>query len=338
MTRTGRVWISFVFFLIYSACAVAQTIWYEDNSFARKGGLPDDFVYKFENPESWKLARSKLNVYMFRPNMFGKNYPQITDEFLVRYLIPVLKGSGIEVALDTSASLLSGCRDRAGRIKAEMGWVARIKRAGLHVNYISLQSLLSKPHREDGEVRDCPIADRVKAGIAYAKQLAEIYPGVEIGIIDALPSKGLPYKEPYKYTRDMFWSEKIPLKFIHMDVSAEMIQRGINGLSWPKVIDVERYVKKLGLKFGLIFTSRRSGHISDGAFYNTILTALDEYRRAGGAADHYVIISWFPYPKQTVRRLGEVAGGYPVTDAIPEFSRRIGTHAPGAANQRRHAN
>lgn len=35
--------------LTFSAGALAQAIWYEDNSFARRGGLPDDFVRSLLN-------------------------------------------------------------------------------------------------------------------------------------------------------------------------------------------------------------------------------------------------------------------------------------------------
>ncbi|OGA47272.1 MAG: hypothetical protein A3G24_09160 [Betaproteobacteria bacterium RIFCSPLOWO2_12_FULL_62_13] len=309
--------------LAFWAAAAVAGIWYEDNSFARRGGLPEDFVYKFQQPESWKAARGGLDVYQFRVNMFNRNYPQITDEFLTKHMIPVLKDGRIKVALDTAGPLLSGCKNRARRIDVEFEWISRIKRAGLDVHYVSLQSLLSKPYREGRNVLDCPIAERVKGGIAYAEKFAAVYPNAEFGLIDALPSKGQPYKEAYKYTRDMFQSRNIPLKYIHLDLSIEMVWNGNNGLSWKKVIEVEEYVKKLGLKFGLLFTSRQSGQISDEAFYKTIVSGLEDYRRAGGAADHYIIISWFPYPRQTVRRVGEVAGGYPVTDAILEFSRRI---------------
>lgn len=309
--------------LAFWAAAALAAVWYEDNSFARKGGLPEDFIYKFEHPESWKTARSNLSVYQFRVNMFNRNYPQITDEFIVKNMIPVLKEAGIRVALDTAGPLLSGCRDRAGRIDMEFEWISRIKRLGLDVHYVSLQSVLSKPHRHGGEEFDCPLADRVSGAIAYARRFASVYPNAEFGLIDALPSKGLPYREAYKYARDMFRSENLPLRYIHLDLSVDMVWSGVNGLNWQKVIEVERYVKKLGLQFGLLLTSRKSGQISDEAFYKTIVAGFEEYRRAGGAADHYVIISWFPYPKQTVRRIGD-SGGYPVTDAIVELSKGAG--------------
>jgi hypothetical protein len=215
----------------------------------------------------------------------------------------------------------------------EFEWISRIKRVGLDVDYVSLQSLLSKPLRVQGNVLDCSLAERVDGGIAYAKRFAAVYPNAQFGLIDALPSKGQPYKEAYKYTRDMFQSRSVPLKYIHLDLSIEMVWRGDNGLSWQKVLEVEDYVKKLGLRFGLLFTSRQSGQVSDEAFYKAIVKGLDDYRRAGGAADDYIIISWFPYPRRTVRRAGE-AGGYPITDAIVQFSRHLGSPGQQELKQR----
>lgn len=295
-------------------------IWYEDNSFGVGKTLPDKFLTKFENIDIWRRALNSLDVYVFRVNIFNDdNFPMLTDDFITGPFANVLREHQIKIALDTAGPLLSGCKDRTVRINYELEWVSRLKRLGVAVDYISLQSILSKPYRHGGVIRECSMQDRVDGAIAYVKRFTKIYPDVVIGVIDALPSHGKPYKETYKYVRDRFRQENLNLGYIHLDLSAEMVWMGRNGLSWVKVLEVEDYVKRLGLNFGLLFTSRRSGQISDEAFYKVIVKENHDYTSAGGNPDHKVVLSWFPFPRRSVRSAGEV-GGYPMTDLIWELS------------------
>jgi hypothetical protein len=316
-----------ILFVALASLSFAQEIWYEDNNLGKAGAVPSDFFYKFENPTSWQQVRNNLNVYMLRANIL--DLPEMNESFLENRLKPLTEKDGIKIAIDSSGVTWSGCKDRSKSINTELDAMARMRRMGLQVHYLSLQSLISKPFRTEGKTKDdevaCPLDNRVRGGVEYVKKFKAIYPEAVVGIIDALPSHGDPYKEAYKYATDVFRASGVPLGYIHLDVTAEMIRKGVHGLSWPKILEVESYVKRLGLKFGLIFTSRMFGNKSDEAFFKAVLEELEDYLQAGGKADHYIIASWFPYPKQSVRRAQDPPGGYPITDAVVEFSTRLKT-------------
>lgn len=330
MTRTSEQWragwLAAAMLWVFSTSVFAYEIWYQDNSFARGRTLPIDFVYRFENPKSWAAARERLDVHMFRANVF--RFPEFSDEFLDAKLIPQLRGDGIRVAIDTAGPLFSRCRDRSARFEFEFESMHRLKEKGVGVAYVSLQSIMSKP---DQPVvgKECPLVDRIQGGIDYAKGFMAIHPGAEFGIIDALPSHGKPYREAYKLARDMFQKSGVPLGYIHLDISADQVIRGDHGLTWQKVVEVERYVKKLGLKFGIYLKSRRAGQTSDEAFYESSVKAMESYLAAGGDADHYVISSWFKHPTRTIRDPKLPGAQYPATDLIVEFSSRLQQAAPG---------
>lgn len=324
VTRSARQWragwlLASVLWVL-STSVFAYEIWYQDNSFARGRTLPIDFVHRFENPQSWAAAREQLDVHMFRANVF--RFPEFTDEFLETKLVPQLRGDGIRVAIDTAAPLFSGCRDRSARFDFEFETMHRLKAKGVGVSYVSLQSILSKPDQPEAG-GECPLVDRIQGGIDYAKRFVVIHPEAEVGLIDALPSHGKPYREAYKLARDMFRKAGVPLRYIHLDISADQVIRGDHGLTWQRVVEVEHYVKKLGLKFGIYLKSRRAGQSSDEAFYESSVKAMESYLAAGGDADHYVISSWFKHPTRTIRDPKLPGAQYPATDLILEFSSRL---------------
>ncbi len=57
-----------------------------------------------------------------------------------------------------------------------------------------MQSVLSKPLRENGQVVEYPMQQRIRDVVEYVKMARGQLPDVEIGIIDALPSKGQDYQ------------------------------------------------------------------------------------------------------------------------------------------------
>jgi hypothetical protein len=64
---------------------------------------------------------------------------------------------------------------------------------------------------------------------------------------------------------------------------------------------VGRYVQQdLGIEFGLICTDNVGGFASNTRFGHFTLDGLKNYLAAGGTADHYILMSWYPYPDQSV--------------------------------------
>src|SRR4051812_12580616 len=171
--------------------AIATTIWYEDNNGGKASGTPVDFVERFHQPASFRQASSYINVFMLRTNTAEK----LEDAFYTEVFFPYLKKHNIQLALDSGgANWVQASPLRRKVFESNIELLARLKRLGGQVNYVSLQSVLSKPWRGG----DYPLDKRVEDIIAFTKASQEVFPQVEIGIIDALPAHGKDYGGAYR--------------------------------------------------------------------------------------------------------------------------------------------
>lgn len=92
-------------------------------------------------------------------------------------------------------------------------------------------------------------------------------------------------------------------------------------MSWYKVKEIESFVKtKLGLKFGIIATSRSGGLKSNKNFYEDVTAFADCYYSAGGSPDIYIITSWFNHPDITVPE--KCDNNYPAMCTLLEFCKK----------------
>jgi len=309
-----------VFLLVaMSSTVMSANIWYEDNNLGEPGGMMQDFKEKFQKPETFSQATRYINVYMVRPT----NLSDLDDLFITKYLLPYLTNNNIKLAINAGGATWMKRKNRGKVFDSEMTLLKRLKGLGVEVGYISLQSVLSKPLKTDGQKDSYPLSDRIDDVIAYTKAACAVYPQVQIGIIDALPSHAEEYREPYRLLRDAMTKESIPLSYIHLDMPFELPKEQRDGITWQKIREVERYVEEtLGLKFGLITTSAKGGKMSSKAFHERVMAALDCYAGADGSPAEFIIASWFPYPQKAIP---ETASGsdYPAMRTVLEFGREL---------------
>lgn len=331
MRIQAKIMIALVFAAI-SATATATDIWYEDNNLGRPDGIPQDFAEKFHQPETFSQASGYIYAYMVRANVLGV----MDDEFLANLFRPYLNKNHIKLAIDATGATWTQMEGWQKIAPREIRLLERLKRLGIQVDYISLQSVLSKPLVVNGATMDYPLAWRIEDAISYAKAASAIYPQVQIGIIDALPSHGEEYRQPYRMLKDAFAQEKIVLSYIHLDMPFDIPKTHWHGITWQQIRNVESYVEDdLGLRFGLIVTSSAGGTISSKTFHERVLATMECYSGAGGTPGDLIIASWFPYPKTTIP---ETATGndYPAMRTVLEFGRqlvRIGNMGVQATDQ-----
>jgi hypothetical protein len=319
--------------LLAAAAVTAAELWYEDNNLGRHGQMPADFVSKFQQPEAFSQASRYIRVYMFHARVLERQ----DDAFLRETLIPWLEKHSVKLAIDAVGATWTQDRARVKVRGREINLLERIRKLGGRVDYISLQSVLSKPLRRDGKVQDYPLDKRIEDVIAYAKAARAVFPSAEIGIIDALPSHGKDYRQPYRRLRDAMAREGLGLAYIHLDMPFEYPAERINGVSWRSARAVERYVEEdLGLQFGLLATSKTGGTLSSRAFHERVMATLECYMGITGTPRDLVIASWFPHPRSTIP---ETATGedYPAMRTVLEFGRsleRIRNAGPAWARHR----
>ena len=305
--------------LTTAAGLAAPLLWYEDNNLGRAGGMPPDFIEKFHRPETFLEASRHIDVYMIRANVLAK----LDDAFLTTLLEPYLRGNRIKLAVDATGVVWAQAPGRDKAFAANIQLLDRLKRLGIDVHYISLQSVLSKPLVRAGRTIEYPLGKRNQDVIVFARASRSIYPRAEIGIIDALPSHGKDYRRPYRQLRDAMSREGLNLSYIHVDMPFEIPHELQLGVTWQTLREVERYVEEeLDLQFGFFTTSRTGGNISSRAFHDRVMAALECYTGAMGTPRDWLIASWFPHPRKTIPE--NVTGDdYPVMRTVLAFGRRL---------------
>ena len=312
-----------------SGDATAQAsagLWYEDNNMGMAGGMPPDFKEKFYRPDLWADAREAIDVYYVRATTLLNPENDLDDSFLERNFVPVLEESGVEIALDAVGANFLRARPAPAdeRIEREVSQLEKLEAMGGRVGYVALQSVLSKPLREEGRVVEYPMQQRIEDVVEYAKTARERLPDVEIGIIDALPTKGLDYREPYGRLAVALAEEDLELNFVHLDCPYEHPQEGAK-ITWEGVKEVEAFVKgEVGARFGFICTSCTGGEVSDEAWNDNVLDAPRQYASVDGSPDEYVVMSWFPHPGSTIPESAET-GRFPDTKTLLSFARELET-------------
>lgn len=304
---------------ILSSAALAADIWYEDNNLGRAGGVPPDFVEKFRHPEQFSQATKYIRVYMMRSMTLAK----LGDDVLTGTVIPFFKKNRIKLAINAVGATWTKRRGRSRLFEQEMSLLKRLKARGFDVDYISLQSVLSKPAARGGDREAYSLRDRVDDVVAYARAARAVFPRVQIGIIDALPSHGKDYRLPYRRLQEALARESIELSYIHLDMPFELPRERRHGITWRTIREVERYVEEdLHTRFGLITTSRKGGKTSSRLFHERVLAALTCYAGAEGTPGDLVIASWYPYPDTTVPDTA-TGNDFPAMRTVLEFGREL---------------
>jgi hypothetical protein len=322
--------VTLLVLLALTRAAGATQLWYEDNNMGTGGGAPADFVDKFRHPEAFRQASGMINVYMLRANVLSK----MDDAFFTQLLLPYVKGHNIKVAIDAGGATWVMAPGREKFMQADLDLYQRLKRLGLEVTYISLQSVLSKPRRNEGKKTEFPLEQRIEGLVRYAKAARAIYPNVEIGIIDALAAHGEDYRGPYRQTRDALAKAGVPLKYVHFDANLQGVKTSRYGQSWQAMRELEAYVENdLGLRFGVIMKSRKAGQTSSKAFHESVMAMLDCYAGAGGTPEDVIIASFFRYPDKTVPE-NATGDDYPAMRTVLEFGRRLHEIDRGGAGAR----
>jgi hypothetical protein len=311
--------LTLIFFAVLSSAAMAADIWFEDNNMGKGGGMPPDFVEKFQQQDSFKVASKYINVYMVRAKVLAA----MTDDFLVNVFNDYLVKHNIKLAVDAGGANWMELGGREAVFNDEMALLKRLAKLGIKVDYISLQSVLTKAPKVKGSKIDYSLTKRIKDVVVYSKAVRAIYPKVEIGIIDDMPSHNKDYRSPYRMVKEAMTEGGVELSYIHLDISFDIPREQRNGVTWNNLKGAERYVEDdLKMRFGYFTTSRKGGHTSSKAYHARVMAALECYLGNGGKPSDFIIASWYPHPEKTIP---ETATGndYPAMRTVKEFGREL---------------
>ena len=301
------------------------SLWVQPPNHGGAGRLaPDVFEMFTTRADEWVEARGFVDVWVVRmTSLLGKDAP-LSDAFLRESFLPKLRAWGIDLAVNVTGATHSQCGDHPRRIDDEVAAIQRLFDLDAEVSFLSLQSPLSKVSgscpaygKETGyELRIGDVVD-------YIATMTERFPGIEIGLVDAMPAKGWDYQDVYRRLQDALTARGLRLAFIHLDFPMESASPG-----WANVREVEDLVRgELGVPFGLIYVSKVGGATSNVAFRDNVLAAYLAYRAAGGHPDHLELTSWYAFPTSNLPEDDEATA--PFMNLVRNFA-RLGGVAPRA--------
>src|SRR5215204_6468808 len=176
------------------------SLWVQPPNHGGPGGLAPDFFEMFTTRgDGWTEARRFVDVWVVRvTSLLGRDAP-LSDAFLAESFLPKLQAWGIALAVNVTGATHAQCANHPRRIDSELTAIQRLLDLGADISALSLQSPLSKVSgscpaygKETGY--DLRIADVVR----YAATMTERFPGIEIGLVDAMPAKGWDYQNVYR--------------------------------------------------------------------------------------------------------------------------------------------
>lgn len=296
------------------------TLWVQDNNLAQPGGIVPDFKEMFTTrTEEWARAREFIGVYLLRSTTLRNPDNRIDDAFLRDAFLPNLRTWGIELGLNVVGAGHLQCRAKEQVMLEEAEQIDRIARLGGEVRYLSLQSVLSKPSDVCPEYgRDAGYDLRIADIVRYVRFMKARYPGIRVGLVDAMPAKGWAYEAVYEELVGTLRAEGLTLDFLHLDFPME------SAAGWTNARAAEEFVRhRLGVRFGLLYVSKEGGRTSNEAFYANVLAAYGAYRAAGGRPDNLILTSWYPHP--TVNLPEDAADDAPFMKLVLDFARLGGS-------------
>jgi len=305
---SGRRWARGAIFAVL-AISLASTIsrghagrielWYQDTNLRIAGGIPGDLVERYEpgNLNQWASSRALMDTYYLRQSTFGQHLKGNAP--LQRRMADAHNAHGTTLAFDCTEA--TWAHDRTGgatpNFSRTINELRELVQNGFVLSHIGLQSVLSKP-LEDG--RAYGLEPRILDVVEFMKQVRPHFPGVKIGIIDAMAAQGKPWESWFTQLRDAVEAAGQTLDFVHIDMPFSYPRNGTNGNSWASLVAHERFIRDtLSAEVGVIATDNVGGMDSSNQWREFVLDGVNKYLAAGGRPDALMLFSWYTYPTET---------------------------------------
>jgi hypothetical protein len=271
-----------------------------------------DLIDMFKHPESWRVARGKIDVFGFYlqeltkttndpapvgcPDCGPNLWPRLKEEGV----FSKLRSWGIDVAFE--AGVIPGKQVDEGLNALALGAaknhclaIRRIQEAGGDVRYIQIDEPLEKAgprHAGYGA------AAAAAAEAAYISAVQSAFPGVQVGETEPYPAHGVAELEAW--LRAVQANSAKPA-FLHLGIDFQRLDRNRNEQAalTRDLRELRRFCEERSIGFGVTIWPARWPE-SDQEYYEATMRRIRTIRAAlGGAPEHAVFQSWVK------NRLGE---------------------------------
>jgi len=290
--------------LSIGSAASQPEFWYQDNNMRKAGGYPPDFREMWEQPETWQELRSMLDVYYIRGNTLKNILKDFGNDWVKNHFAAILIEDDIPVAIDNIGL-------RGGYLPA----VKELEKMGVEIQSIALQSVLSKFQAKPMKPKErvAEIRRRIPLAVEQLQIARQAFPEVQLGIIDALPPKELPWRVCYPEFVNATRAAGVAIDFIHVDCPLSKIDVTVEA---NDLHDLRKVLcHDLDLAYGFICTDNIGGMKSD-SDYKKSLQRLAKAIPREAWPDIFIVMSWYNHPQFAVRR---DAGAIPMTEAALAF-------------------
>ena len=268
-------------------------------------------------------------------------------------MVQALARDNIQLEIE-SAGLYGSLPGETGRksAEAELVLIDKIYHAGGKVSYLLLDGPISRVIK-NGRVKGVggahgtlayTLEESVHHLVVYIQTIHKQYPKIEIGLgvnFGWWDFKGHPSfmgnhswsKSGYEYNQVLdavlaaldkagekitFVEADSPWDYMVVDKSPHH-NRTVNETA--KLLALEAYCRKKGLKFGYMINSEARKTNAEPEFYKQTLDMLKRYHLAGGRPDYYVVESWHAF----TRTLLPEDKAYSFTRLTRDFNRQLRT-------------
>ncbi len=292
--------------------AAGPMLWMEDNNLGFAGGMPADFIQRFENTESWARSLRAIDTLMIRENSW-RNVDGVTRAEVQNKISPVLDASQVDVAVDTGAAtwlhrrMQNNSLTASQTLQPHFDWLQTLIDDGLQVKTVTLQSVLSKTAPGDAHWQDYSMEARLDDVVTYSELLRQRFPHLDVGIVDALPTHGRDWRTHYRELDNRLDAIGIQLDHVHLDMPVDFVGPAPKSYQWSDVIEIQRFVKEdLSTEFGFMLTSSGGGNSSARQWREASIAGLADYGTAlqqsatVSQPDRIIVAAWFPNPASSV--------------------------------------
>jgi len=264
----------------------------------------DDYFDFLTDKSNWEYVAANADAIEFFGYIMASS-DGWTDERVVRFC-DMIKATGLRISLE-----LAGGPDRY--------MYRRFIEQGVYFDYGNFDGVIWRLMHPDGNADGDPAMTREEAAgefVHIIKEWREVFPDMKFNYLWNFPNHGwkgdasITYPGTPGYSDaylDLIAVEKaareagIPLHGVVLDAPYDYNRNGksLNGSSVKgdlidRLLDAEREIKALGLKYHLIFNCETPGAMGpDGQYYKDTLLYIDEYEKRGGKPDVYIIESWY---------------------------------------------
>lgn len=281
-----------------------EWLWYSTSNGGSATGTLPDFLDLFDplTEHRWASARARLGVFTVHESDLNR----LDDTVVAGTVLPALARWRVAVNVDWGAATWASCRPEAARRRSWqrlLEGLAALRRAGVPLRAVSLQSVLSKPVPDDDKAfPNCPDGEYpLERRVADAVDVAVLlkvngFGDLQVGIIDALVAHGRPMPEvlaAYGELRDAMAAAGERLAFVHLDHPYDLATSGPS--SWERVaVAVNHLQGELGVAAGLVLVGSQAD--DEVEFRGKVLAAMEGVVDAGARPRHFHVWSWLRHP------------------------------------------